>query len=86
MKSRPEIGGGILEGPCRYFIVGSVLEDEVVWDADVFTAFDLAVLLPDPNSPHGKPVPRGTGNFQQDFGMAPERVIFTKVEDSNDKK
>ena len=81
-----EIGGGVLKGPCQYFIIGSVLEDEVAWDAEVFTAFDLVVLLPDPNSTNGKPVHKGTGNFQQDFDMTPDRVIFTKVKGSGDKR
>jgi hypothetical protein len=79
--------GSIVDGTCRYFLVGGFSEDRKIWYTEIFTELDLAVLTPDPNSPKDKPVLKETGAFRQGLSEEPPQdVIFTKVEGSGDKR
>lgn len=80
-----EIGGGILDGPCEYFIGGNIREDEKTWDADILTSLDLTVLLPDPNFVGEEPPLIHSGFLRTDANTELEHVIFTKVESIADK-
>jgi hypothetical protein len=76
-----EIGGGILEGGCEYFIEGSILEDEKTMEATVFTALDLDAYMPDANAAEGEPALKQVGDFRTEPEEDKQRVNFTKVAD-----
>lgn len=78
--------GSILEGTCEYFVTGNVSENGKVWHADVFTSLDLTAFAPDPNSTAEKPAFRQIGVLQGDPSDGSEQFIFTKVENSGNKK
>jgi hypothetical protein len=76
-----EIGGGILDGTCDYFVAGNVWEDEETWEADIYTLLNLAVLLPDPNSVGEEPTFKHSGFLKGDPNEDNyKHLIFTKVE------
>ncbi len=80
-----EIGGGILDGTCEYFISGSVRKDRKTWEATVFSVLDLDVLMPDPNSTEQPPPFKKVGVLRTELGADEKQLIFTKVEDNISK-
>jgi hypothetical protein len=73
-----EIGGGVLDGSCEYFIAGNVAKDNNTWDAYIHTALDLPTLLPDPNSKDHATL-KHAGVLRTDPNDA-EYFLFTKVQ------
>lgn len=78
-----EVGGGIIDGTCEYYISGSISEDGENWDTDVVELLDLSVQLPDPNSTEEEPTFRQAGFFRTTPDEGPKQhFVFTKVKDS----
>lgn len=73
--------GDILEGPCKYVLVGDFSEDRKNWNADVFTIMDLAMLVRDPNSPDDDPKYNKTTTFSAKAEDGASQLVFDKVED-----
>jgi hypothetical protein len=78
--------GGILDGTCKYYLIGGLSEDGEIWNADVFNLLDAVVLAPEPNSAEGKPAFKKTGVLRSELDDGSERLIFTKVESNGGKK
>jgi hypothetical protein len=76
---------GILKGSWEFFITGDISEDGKTWESDIFNSPDVVALLPDPNSPKGKPKLKEVSKLQIGLGTEEEgeRYIFTKVPDAN---
>ncbi|MHC4158276.1 MAG: hypothetical protein ACYSSO_04265 [Planctomycetota bacterium] len=75
-----EMGGGVVDGTCKYYISGIISEEGENWDTDVVSVLDLSAQLPEPNSTEEEPALRHVGFFRTSAeGDDKEHIIFTKV-------
>jgi hypothetical protein len=78
------VNGGMLKGSWEYLITGKVSKDGKIWAGEILNSPDIVALVPDPNSPKGKPTFKEEGKLRIGLGEEEgENIVFTKTPDVN---